>query len=36
VIDRIAAGATLFFRHTGVATTEVGEYYVQVVYQFAP
>jgi hypothetical protein len=35
-IDRVAAGATLFCRHTGVATTEVGEYYVQVVYQFAP
>ncbi len=35
-VDRVAAGATLFVRHTGIATTEVGQYYVQIVYQFAP
>lgn len=36
LVDRLAAGASLFCRHTGVAATEGGQYYVQVVYQFAP
>jgi hypothetical protein len=34
--SRIAAGGTLFARHTGVAETEVGQYYMQVVYQVKP
>jgi hypothetical protein len=34
--DRLAAGATLFARHTGIAATEAGQYYIQVEYQFAP
>lgn len=36
VISRVAAGGTLFARHTGVATTEVGQYYVQVVAMAKP
>jgi hypothetical protein len=36
LVDLVPAGSTLFVRHTGVATTEVGEYFVQVVYEFAP
>lgn len=36
LVDRVAAGANLYARHTGVATTEVGQYFIQVVYQFAP
>lgn len=33
LISRLIAGQTLFVRHTGVATTEVGTYYVQVRYR---
>jgi len=36
VATRVAAGGALFARHTGVATTEVGQYYVEVEYMFAP
>lgn len=36
VTNRLAAGASLFARHTGVATTEAGQYYLQVEYQVAP
>lgn len=36
VLAKVAAGSALFCRHTGVATTEVGQYYVQVEYLFAP
>lgn len=32
----IAAGGALFCRHTGVAVTEVGQYYVQVVAMLKP
>lgn len=30
VAGRVAAGSALFCRHTGIATTEAGQYYVQV------
>lgn len=33
LIQRVAANTTLFVRHTGIASTEVGQYYVQVVYR---
>jgi hypothetical protein len=36
LIDTIAAGSTLFCRHTGVATTVAGQYYLQVVYMLKP
>ena len=36
VAEVIAAGSTLFCRHTGVASTEVGQYYVQVTYMRKP
>lgn len=32
----IAAGTDLFARHTGVATTQPGQYYLQVVYRVLP
>lgn len=32
-INKVAAGATLFCRHTGIAATEAGSYYVEVVYR---
>lgn len=34
--DTLAAGATLFVRHTGIAATEAGKYFVQVVYMLKP
>jgi len=36
LINEFAAGTTIFTRHTGVATTEVGQYYVEYVYYFLP
>lgn len=30
----IPAASTIFIRHTGVATTEVGQYYVELIYAF--
>lgn len=35
-VSRIAAGGILSVRHTGVASTEVGQYHVQVVYMLKP
>lgn len=34
--NRINAGTDLFARHTGVATTQPGQYYIQVVYRILP
>lgn len=34
--SRLSAGSSLFARHTGVATTQPGQYYVQVVYMLKP
>ena len=34
--NRIPAGTDLFARHTGVATTQPGQYYIQVVYSILP
>jgi len=36
VSPKVLAGSALFARHTGVATTEVGQYYLQVVYHILP
>jgi hypothetical protein len=36
LVDSLAAGTSLFVRHTGIAATEAGQYYVQVEYQFKP
>ncbi len=36
VATSVAAGGALFARHTGVATTEVGEYHLQVLVLLAP
>jgi len=35
-IERVAAGATVFIRHTGIAATEAGSYYVQAVVRPVP
>ena len=32
-LDTMAAAAALFVRHTGIAATEAGSYYVEVVYR---
>jgi hypothetical protein len=34
--NRINAGTDLFARHTGIAATEAGQYYLQVVYRILP
>lgn len=34
--NRINAGTDLFARHTGVATTQPGQYYLQVAYRILP
>jgi hypothetical protein len=34
--NRINAGTDLFARHTGVATTQPGQYYLQVTYRILP
>src|SRR5574340_501818 len=36
VATKIAAGTDLFARHTGIAATEAGEYYVQIQYRIFP
>lgn len=36
VTSKFPAETTLFIRHTGVATTEVGQYFVQVEYRVQP
>jgi hypothetical protein len=33
LINKVAAGAALFVRHTGIAATEAGSYYVEVIYR---
>lgn len=33
-LNEVPAGTTIFTRHTGVATTEVGQYYVEYIYYF--
>ncbi len=35
-ITRVAANTTLWVRHTGIAATEAGNYFVQVVYRAVP
>jgi len=35
-VDRIAAGGTLFARHSGIAATEAGTYYLQILVMLAP
>lgn len=34
--NKITAGGALFARHTGIAATEAGQYYLQVLVLFAP
>lgn len=34
LINEFAAGTTIFTRHTGVATTEVGQYFVEYLYYY--
>jgi hypothetical protein len=34
--SRLAAGSSLFARHTGVATTQPGQYWLEVVYMLKP
>ena len=36
VTTRLAAGTDLFARHTGIASTEAGQYYLQVQYRIFP
>ncbi len=35
-INEVPAGTTIFTRHTGVATTEAGQYHVEYIYYFLP
>jgi len=36
VAGRVAAGSSLFARHTGIASTEAGQYYLQVLVLMKP
>lgn len=36
VADRVAAGGTLFIRHTGIAATEAGQYKLRIEYHVEP
>jgi hypothetical protein len=36
VAKRVAAGGMVYVRHTGIAATEAGQYFVQVAYRIAP